>query len=360
MSEPKRTVDSPLYSPTSYEPKVLTSIVANAFNYAVGRGLDFEQLSVATGLQQTDLIDPETRLPEAAVLTIWRLLSEAYPGEALALHAASAAPFSALGQVALAIQYAPNTRSAIDALVQYRSVLFDRLSIEVSESSSELMLKMHHPVDNTMPGYGAEAGLAVLNRLGKATIGGKSPLIQVNFKHQPFGDPQRYETFFGVPVHFQQPTNGFVILKEVLDRPNPNGDVYLFRYIQRNLDLLQARWQLPLQSLEIRELYDTVARNADISEYSAEALAKRMNMSRRTLHRLAQAHGLSLRDILDNARRQHAKQLLQDPTLQMKDISQRLGYADERSFRRAFKRWSGQSPTAFRKGLFQNGVLRRG
>ncbi|MGD1865784.1 MAG: AraC family transcriptional regulator, partial [Phormidesmis sp.] len=90
MSEPNRT-----FYDSSQKHKMLTSIVANTFNYAVGRGLDVEQIAAATGLQRTDLVDPETRLPEELAPTIWKLLGEAYPGQALALHAAGAAPFSA-------------------------------------------------------------------------------------------------------------------------------------------------------------------------------------------------------------------------------------------------------------------------
>ena len=146
------------YQDTSQRYRMLPSIVANTFNYAVGRGLNAETISAATGLQRTDLINPETRLPEEAAATIWNLLSETYPGETLALHAASAAPLSTFGQLSLAAQYAPDVRSALEAIVQYRTVLSDRLSIELFESGTEVALKESHPVDDMDGGYGAEAG----------------------------------------------------------------------------------------------------------------------------------------------------------------------------------------------------------
>lgn len=337
------------YEETDQRYRMLTSIVANTFNYALGRGLQLGEISAATGLTRTDLIDPETRLPEEAVATIWNLLSEIYPGEALALHAASAAPLSTFGQLSLAAQYAPDVRSALEAIVQYRSVLSDRLSMELSESGSEATLKESHPVDEMDGGYGAEAGLAILARLGEDFASGESPLVRVNFRHQPFGDRQIYQTFFGTPVYFQQPDNELVFKREALDQLTKKGDIHLFGYIKGNLDLLQDHWRLYADSSQISMLYDAVARNAEAFEYSAEALAQHMNMSLRTLQRLAQSHNLTIRELLDNARQAKAKQLLNDPALQIEEIANRLGYSDERSFRRAFRRWTEQSPTEFRR-----------
>ncbi|MEM9948959.1 MAG: AraC family transcriptional regulator ligand-binding domain-containing protein [Cyanobacteria bacterium P01_D01_bin.36] len=328
---------------------MLTSIVANIFNYAVGRGLSIENIAAATGLRRTDLVNPETRLPEELAPTIWKLLGETYPGQSLALHAAGAAPFSSLGQLAPAMQYAKDARSALAALVQYRSILSDRLSIELIEADAEASLHLHHPIDEMDGGYGAEAGMALLTRFGKEIIGGESPLIRVHFKHLSFGALHVYETFFGVPVFFQQPHNALVFHREALDQPTQKGDIHLFRYIQGNLDLLQDHWRLHHDSSQISKLYDAITRNAESLEYSADALAQQMNMSMRSLQRLAQEHGLTIRGLLDDTRQAKARQLLTNTTLKIGEISNQLGYSDERSFRRAFKRWTGQNPSKFRQ-----------
>ncbi|MEL7227947.1 MAG: AraC family transcriptional regulator ligand-binding domain-containing protein, partial [Cyanobacteria bacterium J06576_12] len=308
-----------------------------------------ENIAAATGLRRTDLVNPETRLPEELAPTIWKLLGETYPGQSLALHAAGAAPFSSLGQLAPAMQYAKDARSALAALVQYRSILSDRLSIELIEADAEASLHLHHPIDEMDGGYGAEAGMALLTRFGKEIIGGESPLIRVHFKHLSFGALHVYETFFGVPVFFQQPHNALVFHREALDQPTQKGDIHLFRYIQGNLDLLQDHWRLHHDSSQISKLYDAITRNAESLEYSADALAQQMNMSMRSLQRLAQEHGLTIRGLLDDTRQAKARQLLTNTTLKIGEISNQLGYSDERSFRRAFKRWTGQNPSKFRQ-----------
>ena len=346
MSETNRTFDA-----RSHSHQMLTSIVANTFNYAVSRGLDMEQINAATGLTQTDLINPETRLPEVLAPTIWKLLGEAYPGQALALHAASAAPLTSMGQLAQVVQYAEDLRSALQEFVKYCSVLSDQLHAELMESDAEAILRLSHPIDEIDGGYGAEAGLSVITRLVRETLVTEDPLMRVEFRHQPFGSLPAYEDFFKVPIQFQQPHNRLVFRRDALDRPTPKRDTHLLKYIQRNLNLLQDHWRLHDSPSQISQLYDAITQNAEASEYSAAALAQQLNMSLRALQRQARDRGFTIGQLLENAREAKARQLLTDPTLKIEAISAQLGYSDDRAFRRAFKRWTGKTPAEFRRRI---------
>lgn len=344
MNEPYRISDD-----RSRGHQMLTSIVANIFNYAVSRGLDMEQINAATGLARTDLINPETRLPEILAPTIWKLLREAYPDQALALHAASAVPLTSMGQLAQAVQYAEDLRSALQEFVKYCSVLSDQLTIELIESDSEAILQISHPIDKIDGGYGAEAGLGIITRLVRETLVAEDPLVRVEFRHQPFGSLQAYADFFKVPIRFQQSFNRLVFRRDALDLPTPKRDTYLLEYIQRNLDLLQDHWRLHGNPSQISQLYDAIARNAEVSEYSTEALAQQLNISLRALQRQARDRGFTIGQLLENAREAEARKLLSDPKLTIKAISTQLGYSDSSSFRRAFKRWTGDTPAEFRR-----------
>lgn len=73
-----------------------------------------------------------------------------------------------------------------------------------------------------------------------------------------------------------------------------------------------------------------------------------MNVSERTLRRRLVAQDASYRGLRDAARYERARDLLINTELSIAEVAQALGYADARSFRRAFKRWSGELPTALR------------
>ena len=84
---------------------------------------------------------------------------------------------------------------------------------------------------------------------------------------------------------------------------------------------------------------------------SIEEIAEIADTSVRTLQRRLKDKGLKFNDLLNRAKFIHAKQKLQDTQMSIKGISESLGYSDPAHFSRAFQRWSGYSPTKFRKGL---------
>ena len=78
-------------------------------------------------------------------------------------------------------------------------------------------------------------------------------------------------------------------------------------------------------------------------------VARRLGMSERTLHRRLAADGLTFRAIVDRARRETAESLLALPDHTLAEVAYLTGFSDQSAFQRAFKRWSGQTPLAFRR-----------
>lgn len=71
--------------------------------------------------------------------------------------------------------------------------------------------------------------------------------------------------------------------------------------------------------------------------------------SPRTLRRWLREEGTSFREILDRIHFEGAEERLRDPTLSLVEISAELGYADQANFTRAFHRWTGETPGAYRR-----------
>lgn len=91
-----------------------------------------------------------------------------------------------------------------------------------------------------------------------------------------------------------------------------------------------------------------------------DAVAERLKLSTRTLRRRLQGQGLGFLDLLQAARRRDALQLLQRPTLEVAQIAQMLGYADPANFTRAFRQWTGHTPSAWRVAQQHTGAPRPG
>ncbi|MFA5940459.1 MAG: AraC family transcriptional regulator [Sinimarinibacterium sp.] len=76
--------------------------------------------------------------------------------------------------------------------------------------------------------------------------------------------------------------------------------------------------------------------------------AERLTTSPRTLKRRLLQHGLRYSELLDEARRRDSIRLLDNPALSIEQIALQVGYSDPANFTRAFRKWTGTSPTGYR------------
>ncbi|HET8933096.1 MAG TPA: AraC family transcriptional regulator [Polyangiales bacterium] len=82
---------------------------------------------------------------------------------------------------------------------------------------------------------------------------------------------------------------------------------------------------------------------------SLEEVAARLRMSARTLKRRLAAQGSSFSELLEEERCQRARLLLGSSQLSLLEITERLGYSTLPNFARAFRRWTGETPAAYRR-----------
>ncbi|EPL3194736.1 helix-turn-helix domain-containing protein, partial [Acinetobacter baumannii] len=89
--------------------------------------------------------------------------------------------------------------------------------------------------------------------------------------------------------------------------------------------------------------------NSEQHYLSIENVAEYLHMSDRTLKRQLAAEGTSFSTLVDEVRYRHATSLLSRTDYSLEQIADELGYSDVANFSRAFKRWSGRSPSNWRK-----------
>ncbi len=330
------------------QPGMAGSIVANTVLFAVAHGVTMETITAATGVTITDVIEPDARLPNSIVPAIWNLLTAAHPGRALTLEMAAATPFSFFDAFAYGVQYAADLREIFATFVRFRSILSDQLEAVLVESPVEVALRIHHPTDLIDHGAGAEVGMGLTARLLREIIGAPQLLKRIEFSHSQRAPLEAYDAFFSVPVHFNSADNAFVLEPTALDKNPAKHNKELFAFIQARLDLVRKRLVINDHLSEVRQ---AIAENAERSDYTAQSVAKRVGMSLRALQRHTAERGTTVRRLLDEAREANARELLGDRRLSVEEVGFLLGYSDERAFRRAFERLTGQTPARFRRVL---------
>ena len=86
-------------------------------------------------------------------------------------------------------------------------------------------------------------------------------------------------------------------------------------------------------------------------EAEIDRVARDLAMSPRTLQRRLSSAGLSYQGLLDVLRRETAEKCIADASLTIAEIAYLAGYSEPPAFHRAFKRWTGLTPQAFRQRL---------
>ncbi len=326
-----------------------SSVVAAVVLFGVAKGIAMERFAEETGLSMADLVDPESRVADEALGAAWRLIGETFPNEAPALQMANAAPLSLFGPFAQAARYSSTRREALATFARYQKALSGGLEMRIEEGSEELVLTFCHTLDDVDDGHGAEAAIALGARMGREVLEMGDAVLRVEFRHQPHGPARAYRECLGGAVRFGAQRNAVVFRTEALQQPPTQPDPAMYQYIDSHLRLVEDRLLENLADEPLDEIRSLVAKLAHQSEYGAEALAREAGMSLRSLQRFTRKHGASVKELIDAQRKANACRLLGDRRISVDQVAFLVGYSDESAFRRAFQRWTGETPSRFRE-----------
>jgi len=192
-----------------------------------------------------------------------------------------------------------------------------------------------------------EYSLAVrLNRI-RMMVGSQWPPLEVPFAHQAPAEISEHQRVFGAPFLFGYQTNNLVVESEFLECQVPAADQRLYeimqRYFQRIID------EMPEDSGVLPSVRRAVAESMRDGDPNLGRVAKKMAMSRRTLQRQMKEHATNFRNVMDDTRRRFALSYLKDRRNSLTEIAFLLGYSESAAFTRAFKRWTGLTPLAYRR-----------
>ncbi len=147
-------------------------------------------------------------------------------------------------------------------------------------------------------------------------------------------------------VRYGMPATQWRVPHAGLDQPLPMANAVSLRQAIAQCELALTQ-RLPTHAGLVSEVSRLVALG-EAGYPSLEEVAQMLCLSSRTLRRRLSHEGLSYLELLNQARARDAKALLQSPQLEMQQIAERLGYRHAANFARAFKAWTGKTPTAYR------------
>jgi AraC-like DNA-binding protein len=171
-------------------------------------------------------------------------------------------------------------------------------------------------------------------------------IASVDLRHPAPADRGPYRDAFRTDVRFGADADRLRFSADEWRAPLETSDPTLAQ-------VLEARARIRLEAAtgyasaiggELRRaILGELAEGAPISN-----VARALHVSVRSLQRTLADAGTSYRAVLDTVRRDLARDYLADAAVSICEVALLLGFSDQRSFHRAFERWTGESPGRWR------------
>lgn len=344
------------------EPPIPFVTVTNWVRAARRCGIDIEAIFGAEGLDGAQL--------HPATATVSRELMQRIMNRCVddTIRVGSPLPFPiALGET-FAFEYLADVdtfittsatlRDAARALAWIPPLVNPYLRFELTEHGSEARISLHHEVDDIPLDRAwafTEAAFTTVIKFSRLLMGSQPLIGRISLRHPRHPHSDAFEAHHQVPVEHQAPLDALWFDRILLDRPLQGAFPTLHEIAAQRVieQVAQRQVQQAREGQSSPPLIDQIERaflaKPRLMGLGLGALAEELALHERTLQRRLKELGDSHSAIQGRVRYRLARQFLLDTELPIEDISERLGFADRRSFTQAFTRWSGHTPSQFRR-----------
>ena len=237
----------------------------------------------------------------------------------------------------------------------HRLMRFEKLAGNLGNTSMEeldgerVRLVWHCPIEGEPARYLTEAAITGWVTFARQLVEEPASPLGVFFRHGCQAEPARYEAHFQCPVVFGADFDGVEIPASFLALPLVNADPGLAAMMEREASSLLAEYDI--QTNLINATRQEVYRQLADGEPTVEQVASRLGLAERTLQSRLRKQGSSFQEVLDGLRRSLADIYIRDRGLSLTEIALLLGFSEQSSFTRAYRRWHGRSPAQTRQQL---------
>ncbi|HEX2873704.1 MAG TPA: AraC family transcriptional regulator [Polyangiaceae bacterium] len=329
--------------------EVAASIGAMIVAAARAMGADAAALAEHAGFDVTHASDPDARIPIAVETLLWDEAARLTSDQAFGIHAAEGLRPGIFDVMDYAVRTAPTLRAGLERLARYNRLVHDAAVFSLVREGDAL--RVEHSLEGVRQSrHAAEFTLASLLVVGGQISGAPLLAKRVAFRHEAPGSTAEHLRVFGVAPNFSAPVNALTFSLELLERPIPAADPLLWRVIERHAEALLAARPQPVETTTARVRRILCEKlGEDEAAATLSGLASRLRMSERSLQRRLADEGQTFDGLLDELRHDLAVRYLTDKRIAIAEVAFLLGYSEPSAFHRAFKRWTGLTPSQLRQ-----------
>jgi AraC-like DNA-binding protein len=312
-------------------------------------GVDPGPLIAEAGLDATLFDDPENTIAYADAGRLLALCAERSGCGHLGLVVGETLGPEVLGDVGRLAQSSPDVGCALRGIILHLH-LHDRGAVPalwICGDQAALAFTIHEPdVPGTEHIY--DLAIAITYNTVKTLAGASAEPSEVRLYRPRPRDIGPYRHLFRTRLRFGADQAAVIFPASWLGHPLAGSDQRVHQEMMQSIDRLEAQSSGDLAARLKRTIYRMLIGGACHEETCLLRIAELFAIHRRTINRRLRAQGTSFQALIDETRYDIARQLLRDTRLPIREIAAALDYADASAFHRAFHRWSGTSPAAWR------------
>ena len=318
-------------------------------------GIDPTQIFERYGVSLAALNDPQAQVAAAVEFDLWSALVEETQDPLIGLKLADAIPDGAYWTYEYLLRHSATIGAALEKAVRYQRIFANDVQLILVDRGHHTLARLDHEGMGggayPHPPQATECLFAVIFRI-VGTLVPSARAKEVRFTHARLGPVSEYSRRFGCRMRFAQPYNEVVFATEMLSREVVTADQRLANVLEEHVQrVLAAVPNLDPWLPRVRIALDALLSARDAS---LPRLAKALHVSARTLRRRLAERGASYRELLDEARRSLALERVNDADASFEELASALGFGDVSAFYRAFRRWTGSTPAAYRTRARRN------
>jgi AraC-like DNA-binding protein len=327
---------------------VAAAVTARLIQHAAERGVPMRDLLDRVGWPSPTPPGPDARVPFQAHWSVWGCVHEhGVPGD-FGLSFGDSFELDQLGVLGMLMTHSATVEEAMEQQIRFQRLLID-VPFKVTRIEPEKLVIEHPllPIATRLP-HMIVAGLAYWMRLFRALLQADVSALCVELPHPPLASPALYRATFGTLPRFDAPRILVELDRSFWRTPVRAAPLGVEAYLRTRAAALLC--QLPRRGDRLDAVREYIAEELRHARRpTLTGAARRMGASTRTLQRALRAAEMSYDTLLDETRRRLSIEYLGDDRLSIGEVAVVVGYSEPATFYRAFKRWTGVPPGAYRR-----------
>jgi len=322
--------------------RIVASVYRSLIDILVEHGQHPADISRRIGFDITRIGTPQVTLSLDTVTALWEL-GHATCGASIGIEAAQRVRLVDFQDIGVFLTATRDITDLMNQLDHYSRLFSNVMELRTAEIDAGLEVSVHYhapvPLKNERLEFLALAGPVLASQYLTSPL----RLTQAALPRSRPERAERWDTAFGVPVQWGAPLTRYVISREESHRAVLTRNEQLRKDLQM---LLDARLRSTEQAHPLDDVVAEMTKQLGDRAPSVESVAAALYLSPRTLQRRIAQASSTFSSLLASIREDLSKHYLRQG-LSASQVAERLGYSDMPTFNRAFKRWTGETPTRF-------------